>query len=340
MTSEPIYLVTGAAGFVGQHMLQYLHGQGIRVRAMVRKPAQAAQVKPWADEVVIADLQDAGSLGPAVEGVAGVYHIGAVFRQEGLPDSAFHDINAEGVRRMLDASIAAGVPRFVHCSTNGVHSDIDNPPANETAPFKPGDVYQESKLAGEQIAMAYFLDGRMRGVALRPAMIYGPGDQRMLKLFRMIATGKFFYVGPGTAYTHWLDVRDLARAFHLAMQAEDVTAEAFLIGGRHYNTLRDSVREIASQLDVAEPGLHLPVAPVMALAHVTQAICKPLGVEPPLFPRRVAFFLKHRAYDISKARDVLGFEPKADFADEVRDIIADYRQSGDLPAATPVGRAA
>lgn len=329
-TEKPIFLVTGAAGFVGKHLVQHLHDQGIRVRGMVRKPEQAEALRDVADEVIVADLQKPETLPPAVEGVAGVYHVGAIFRQEGLPDEVFYDVNAEGVRRMLDASIAAGVPRFIHCSTNGVHSDIENPPADETAPFKPGDIYQRTKLAGEEIAMEYFAAGKIGGVVLRPTMIYGPGDQRTLKLFRMIAKGRFFYVGPGNAYTHWVDVRDLAEAFQLAMDAKDINGEAFLIGGKAYHPLRKNVEEIAGQLEVAEPKLHLPVAPVMALAHVVQAICKPLGVEPPLFPRRVSFFLKHRAYDISKAQKILGYEPKQDFAGEIKDIITDYRQAGYL----------
>ena len=331
MTDQPIYLVTGAAGFVGQHLVRYLCGRGIRVRAMVRRPEQADQLRDFADEVVIADLTKAETLAAAAAGVAGVYHIGAVFRQDSLSDAEFHDINAEGVRRMLDASIAAGVPRFVHCSTNGVHSDIETPPADETAPFNPGDIYQETKLAGELIAMDYFKEGKIGGVVIRPTMIYGPGDKRTLKLFRMIAKKRFFYVGPGNALAHWVDVRDLAHAFWLAMEAKDINAEVFLIGGKSYLPLREIVREIATQLDVPEPGLHLPVAPVMAMAHLTQAICKPIGIEPPLFPRRVYFYLKNRAYDISKAHDVLGFEPRQDFAGEISDIIAAYREDGSLP---------
>lgn len=329
--SQPVFLVTGAAGFVGQHLVQHLVDRDVRVRAMVRRPEQVEPLKKLVDEVVIGDLQKAETLPAAVEGVAGVYHIGAVFRQDSIPDSVFYDINAEGVRRMLDASIAAGVPRFVHCSTNGVHSHIEHPPADETAPLNPSDVYQKSKLVGEEIVMEYFDIGRIHGAVIRPAMIYGPGDARTLKLFRMIAKRQFFYIGRGDAYTHWLDVRDLANAFHLAMDATDVNGEAFLIAGEEFRTLQESVREIAEQLEVPEPKLHLPVAPVMALAHVVEAVCKPFGVEPPLFPRRVSFFLKNRAFDISKARKMLGFSPRQSFRDEVSEIIAAYRQTGDLP---------
>jgi nucleoside-diphosphate-sugar epimerase len=329
--NSELYLVTGAAGFVGSHLVEYLASQGVHVRAMVRKAAQGERLKAFTSDIVIGDLRDPDSLARACEGVTGVFHVAALFRQEGVPDQDFIDINVHGVRKILDASVEAGVKRFVHCSTNGVHSDIKDPPADETAPFNPGDLYQETKLEGEKIAMDYFQRGVISGVVLRPTMIYGPGDDRTLKLFKMVAEGRFFYVGPGKAYTHWVDVRDLANAFWLAMQAENINAEAFLIGGRNYHELRENVHEIAKILGVKEPSLHIPVWPMMKLAHLTEIVCKPLGVEPPLFRRRVSFFLKNRAYDISKAQKMLGFEPKGSYRDEIAEIIAAYQASGDLP---------
>ncbi|MGR3465075.1 NAD-dependent epimerase/dehydratase family protein [Limimaricola sp.] len=331
-TTPPVYLVTGAAGFVGGHLVRHLHARGDRVRAMVRDAAQAAALEPFA-EVVLGDVTRPETLGPACEGVTGVYHIAGLFRQEGVPDSAFWDVNVDGVRHVFEAAIAAGAARVIHCSTNGVHSDIKDPPADETADFNPGDLYQVTKLEGEKIADSYFEEGRIGGLVIRPTMIYGPGDDRTLKLFRMISRRRFFYVGPGTALTHWVDVRDLAEAFRLAMQRDDVNGEAFLIGGARYHELKDNVHEIARQLGVPEPWLHLPVAPVMTLALLTEKICKPIGVEPPLFRRRVSFFLKNRAYDIGKAQRMLGYAPRQDFAGEVAEIIADYRQRGLLAAA-------
>jgi nucleoside-diphosphate-sugar epimerase len=330
---RPLYLVTGAAGFVGSNLVDHLAAQGYGVRAMVRKPEQGEALRGRADEVVVADITRPETLPKAVEGVDGIFHVAAIFRQEGVPDATFHEINVEGVRNIFEAAIAAGVPRIVHTSTNGVHSDVDHPPANETAPFRPADIYQRTKLAGEQVAMGYFEEGKIGGVALRPTMIWGPGDRRMFKLFRLIATGRFFYIGPGNAHTHWVDVRDLARAFELAMKAGDINAEAFLIGGREYRTLKEDVRDIAAELGVAEPRLHLPVYPVMRLAHATEIVCKPLGIEPPLFRRRVSFFLKNRAYDISKARAMLGYETRTDVRGEIADIVAWHRERGELPPA-------
>ncbi|KAA8610056.1 NAD-dependent epimerase/dehydratase family protein [Salipiger aestuarii] len=326
---QGLYLVTGAAGFVGEHLVRHLHSRGVAVRAMVRRTSQAAALEPYA-EVVVADITQPDTLPQAMAGVSGIYHVAALFRQAGVPDAAFYDVNVAGVQNVFEAAITAGVPRIVHCSTNGVHSHIKDPPANESAPFNPGDLYQLSKIEGENIAMSYFGSGQIGGVVLRPTMIYGPGDTRTLKLFRMIARKNFFYVGNGLALTHWVDVRDLAEAFLLAMQADTINAEAFLIGGDRYMTLKDTVQEISRQLNVPEPSLHLPTGPVMALAHATEWICKPFGIEPPLFPRRVSFFLKNRAFDISKARTELGFAPKQDFSGEVADIIKDYFERGYL----------
>lgn len=338
--AEDLYLVTGAGGFVGRHLVEHLVAQGIRVRAMVRRPDQAESLKALTDDVVIADLTKPETLAPACAGVAGIYHIAALFRQEGVAPQAFHDINVAGVQNMIDAAVAAGVGRFVHCSTNGVHSHIENPPGNEQSPFNPGDLYQETKLAGEKLAMAAFEAGQIPGIVIRPAMIYGPGDTRTLKLFRMVAKGRFFYVGPGKALNHWVDVRDLAVSFRQAMEATHVTADVFLIAGESYQSVKETADEIARQLGVAKPWLHIPVAPMMALARLFEITFKPFGIEPPLYRRRVSFFLKDRAYDITKARTVLGFKPAQDFPGEIADIIAAYRAEGKLPPGpAPAGTA-
>jgi nucleoside-diphosphate-sugar epimerase len=326
------FLVTGAGGFLGRHLVEHLKRSGVRVRAMVRDAGQVADLRSLTDDVVVADICRPETLPPALAGCAGVHHVAAIFRQESVAPEVFHAVNVEGVRNIFEAAIAAGVPRIVHCSTNGVHSHIERPPADETAPFAPGDLYQETKLEGEKIAMRYFAEGRVRGVVIRPTMIYGPGDRRTLKLFRMIARRRFFYVGQGRALTHWVDVRDVAEAFRLAMEASHLNAEAFLIGGRDYQPLSEVVREIAQQLDVPEPRLKLPLGPVMTLAHAMEIVFKPLGIEPPLYRRRVAFFVKDRAYDIGKARRELGYSPRQALRDEIVDIIRAYRESGDLPA--------
>lgn len=325
---EPIVLVTGAGGFVGGNLVRHLVEQGDRVRAMVRNPAQAADLEVLGAEVVVADLTDPASLAPAVEGVSGVYHIAALFRQQGVDPSLFREVNVEGVRRLLSASVAAGLDRFIHCSTVGVLGHIAEPPATEETPYNPGDIYQSTKMEGERLALETFRGGDIPGVVLRPAMIYGPGDTRTRKLFRMIARRRFFYVGAGEAHVHWIDVRDLARAFRLAMHRPERVGEVYIIAGERSVPLRDMANRVADQLGVAPPWIKLPVKPMQWAGGLCEAVCRPIGIEPPLYRRRVDFYTKSRAFDGSKARREMEFEPAQGLDGEIRDILADYRERG------------
>lgn len=319
-----MYLVTGAAGFTGKNLVTHLRERGVAVRAMVRSESQAAPLTALGAEPVIADLTDEDSLKPAVEGVQGIYHIAAIFRQAGLPESVFQDVNAEGTRRLLHAAISAGVPRVVHCSTVGVLSHVANPPATEDAPYNPADMYQRSKMEGEKIALEHFRSGRIGGMVIRPAMIYGPGDTRTGKLFRMIRSGRFFYVGRGEMFVHFIDVRDLAAAFRLAMEHTEIQGEIVTIAGERAVPLKEWVNFVADEFGVKRPWLHLPVRPIQVAATICEAICTPLKIQPPLFRRRVDFYTKNRHFDTRKAAQLLTFKPARSFEDELRDIVAWY----------------
>ena len=98
------------------------------------------------------DLRDRAGARPRRRGVDVVYHIAAIYRQAGLGDDAYRAVNATAVGDVIEAAARGGARRVVHCSTVGVHGDIEHPPANEDAPLKPGDIYQVTKLEGEQRA--------------------------------------------------------------------------------------------------------------------------------------------------------------------------------------------
>jgi nucleoside-diphosphate-sugar epimerase len=321
-------LVSGAGGFVGTALCEHLVASGYSVRAMTRKTSDSERLRSIGTEPVLAELSDIESLKLAVQGVEKVFHIAALFRQAGLPDSEFFKVNVEGTKNLLDCAIEAGVNNFVHCSTVGVCGHIENPPGTELTPYNPGDPYQASKMEGEKLFLSYVREGKIKGTVIRPAMIYGPHDTRTLKLFKTIAAGKFFYVGPGDALVHFIDVRDLAKAFRLASEAENVNGEVFIISGQSSMKLKEMCSIIAAILGVKEPWLHLPVKPMQAIGSICEAICTPLRINPPIYRRRVDFFTKDRSFDSSKAERLLGFKPSQVLVQEILDIISSYISSG------------
>lgn len=322
------YLVTGAAGFVGSEITRHLLARGDRVRAMARRSGQLDGMDHPNLDKVIGDVRDADALRKHAQGMDGIFHIAALFRQANVPDQAYWDTNVQGTRNVMDAAIAAGNLRMIYCSTCGVHGHLENPPADETAPYAPCDIYQETKVEAEKLVLEAYRSGRLPGVVIRPAMIYGPGDTRFRKMFRMIAKRRFFYVGAGDTLVHYLDNRDLARAFLLAMDHTERNGQAYIIAGERSMTLREFCEIVAAQLGVPPPWLRLPHKPMQMLGGLCEAVCVPLRIPPPLYRRRVDFYAKDRAYNIAKARAELDYRPALTLEEEVRDVIADYRQRG------------
>ena len=179
-------LVTGGTGFAGSHLVSRLVKKGESVRVLVRKNSNVDYLKKLNVELCLGDITDKNSIKAAVKGIDVVYHIAALFRQARFPDRVYWQVNVQGTQNMLEAGYEEGVKRFVHCSTIGVLGHITNPPADETYPYNPGDVYQRSKCEGEKIALKFFRDKEFPVVVARPTAIYGPGDMRLFKLFKYV----------------------------------------------------------------------------------------------------------------------------------------------------------
>ena len=304
----------------------------MRVRGVVRprslgKP-EATALRQAGVEIVSGDLSDGEALHAASEGIDVVYHIAATYREAGQPDSAYRDINVGGVQRVIDAARARGVRRVVHCSTGGVHGHVARPPANEDAPFNPGDVYQETKLEGEQLARAEGQKGDLEVVVARPIGIYGPGDMRFLKMFRGISRRRFPVLGSGEVFYHLTYIDDLCEGFRLCGEVPAAAGRTYILGGPRYTTLNELVAMIAAELKVKPLPVHLPVWPFWLAGAACEAVCVPLRLEPPLYRRRVDFYTKSRAFDTTRARTELGFAPAVDLPEGIRRTIAWYRAQG------------
>ena len=321
-------LVTGATGFTGGHLARALAARGDEVRALVRDVSRAGDLAATGVTLHQGDLRDRNGVAAAASGVEIVYHIAAIYRQAGSSDDAYHAVNAEAVRTVIEAAAAGGARRVVHCSTVGVHGDVEHPPAGEDAPLKPGDIYQVTKLEGERIARAVGKAANVEVVIARPTGIYGPDDRRLLKLFRGVARRRFVILGNGRIFYHLTYIDDLVEGFRLCGTVPAAAGRTYILAGGEVTTLNELVALIAKEAGVSPPALHLPVWPFWVAGAVCETLCAPFGIEPPIYRRRVDFFTKSRAFDIARARAELGYAPAVGLREGIRRTLDWYRRNG------------
>jgi nucleoside-diphosphate-sugar epimerase len=342
-SSDKVALVTGATGFTGGHLVRALQDRGYRVRALVRDSAKAPRLLDRGVEVVSGDLVHAADVSRAAQGCSCIYHIAALYRSARHPNQAYYDVNVRGTQYVLDAADRHHVDRVVHCSTVGVHGEIKSIPADENAPFAPGDIYQESKLAGELLAKEAFESG-LRGSIFRPVGIYGPGDTRFLKLFKTVHNGRFRMFGSGEVLYHLTYIDDLVDGILRCGEKVESLGQTYILAGPRYTTVAELVRLTGQAVDRPRQVRGWPVWPLKAAASTCEAVCKPLGIEPPLHRRRLDFFLKDRAFTSGKAARELGYAPQVDLPDGLRRTAEWYFAKGYLksraaPAPHAVGGA-
>jgi nucleoside-diphosphate-sugar epimerase len=276
--------------------------------------------------VVSGDLTDAEAVKRATDGVDLVYHIAAIYRQAGLRAEQYRAVNATAVRTIIQAAKTGGATRVVHCSTVGVHGDVEHPPADEDAPLRPGDIYQETKLEGENVARTAARETGVEVVIARPTGIYGPGDRRLLKLFRGVARRRFIILGSGKIFYHLTYIDDLVAGLHLCATVPAAAGRTYILAGGEVTTLNRLTELIAEEAHVPPPRLHLPVWPFWVAGAMCEAVCRPLRIEPPLYRRRVDFYTKSRAFDIKRARTELGYAPSVGLRDGIRRTLEWYRR--------------
>ena len=213
-------LVTGATGFIGQALTKKLIETGCDVRALVRNQGKASTLTGVAD-VVVGDVTDPEAVERAVRGVEIVFAVAGAFREPHLSDERHREVNVDAVGHLMQAGKRHGVRRVVHCSTVGIHGPVNGRPASEQSPIVPIGIYEETKAAGEALALKHGRNGGPPVSVVRPTQVYGPGDTRLLKLFKLANKRRVVLIGPGTAGYHLLYIDDLVDAFLLAAQSRE-----------------------------------------------------------------------------------------------------------------------
>lgn len=312
-------LVTGATGFTGSRLAEKLCDQRAEVVAIHRRDNIPGNLRGKAISWVKGDVYDPEVTKQACRGVEYIFHVAAAYREAGIADEVYTRVHVDSTRLLAQEALRQSCfRRFIHVSTVGVHGHIDGEPVDESAPFHPGDIYQSTKAEAEVWIREFAAMNGLELTVVRPTAIFGPGDLRLLKLFRMAKLPVVPLIGFGKGYYHLIHVADLVDCLMLVATHSQAAGEVFICGNTEPVRLKNMVRAIAGQLGRHPRFVHLPAWPFFAAAHVCERVCSLIGVAPPLYPRRVAFFTKDRAFDTGKLQRKLEFQFRYDNARGLR----------------------
>jgi nucleoside-diphosphate-sugar epimerase len=325
--------ITGGTGFIGSRLAIASREKGHTVALLGQTNTQAEQENQQLLErhgitTTLGSVLEKEKLVELARGCDVVFHLAAAQHEANVPDEHFYQVNVEGTRNMLEASAAGGVKRFLHGSTIGVYGSAMEGQIDETTPLRPNNIYGVTKREGEQLALSY--NEKLPVSVVRISETYGPGDRRLLKLFKAIQKNVFFVIGKGDNKHQLIYVDDLIDGMYLAATDPKAVGEVFVLAGREVLTTREMVDTVADCLGTRITRLHAPMLPFLTAAVVLEKTLGPLGIQPPLHRRRLDFFRKSFFFSQEKAASVLAFSPNTDFRQGVAQTAAWYKENGML----------
>ncbi|MEM7195902.1 MAG: NAD(P)-dependent oxidoreductase [Pseudomonadota bacterium] len=322
-------LVTGATGYTGQVLTRKLANAGIRVNAIARDSSDLSPLEDLDIEWFRGQVFDQEVVDAATQNVEYIFHVAAAFREAKSTEQDYRNIHLVSTQRLAEAALRQpDFKRFVLVSTMGVHGHIKNPPGDETTEYGPGDLYQSTKVEAEVWINQFAPENKLSYSIIRPCAIYGPGEKRLLKLFRMANKPVFPILGYGKCWYHMVHVEDLSNGIIKAATHPNAESEAFLIGSNEPIALEDMARLIAKLYNRKLRVIRMPIQPFFWLGDICEMVCKPFRIEPPIYRRRVAFYSKDRYFSTAKMRDTLEYDPIYDNTKGITESAHWYRDNG------------
>jgi len=323
MADRSTVIVTGGAGFIGSELVRQLAARGERVviidNLVNGKRENVADVLSRDVTLQVVDVRDGDAVIPHLREARIVYHLACLgVRHSVHSPHENHDVNATATLKLLAAARQADVPRFVYVSSSEVYGGVESTPIlgdaiSENHPAFPCTVYGGSKLAGESYTRAYFRTYGYPTVVVRPFNTYGPrshhegdsGEVIPKFLLRCLAGRPLIVFGDGSQSRDFTFVSD--------------TAAGILLGGEHPNAVGETIN-IGSGTDVRIVDLAKTVASVTGRPNAEIVHDEP---RPGDVYRLIA--------DVSRARALLGFEPRVSMADGLQRLLQWYRDQKKSP---------
>lgn len=328
MGFDGITLVTGAAGFMGSHLVELLVERGVRVRATARPRKDTAFFDRLGVEFVPADLVRPDSLSALFAGgVDRVFHLGAVCNFS-TPYENLHPTNVQGVARITRLALDAGVKRFVHASSTSVYGRYRGHPFKEDDPREPCDDYGRSKRDGEDVVWQRIQQG-LPAIVTRPCTMYGPRcNDGAGKAFSR-PTSITAIPGSGDQLLANVRTEDVAAALeHLSLR-EDAVGQAYNIVDDSRPTLRQALTLAAEAFGTKPPRLRLPVPAVKAVAWVDGTLSALRGKVPDLEMDAVNYLYDDYVVDNTKLKETGFVFQYPDFEESIRQLGEAYRSAGE-----------
>jgi nucleoside-diphosphate-sugar epimerase len=301
VTLSGVTLVTGAAGFLGRHLVEHLVRGGATVRAVVRPAESAGGLDRCGVEVVRADLTVPETLPPLFAGSVGrVFHLAGICNFS-TPYEVLARVNVDGVERMTALARRAGVGVFVHMSSSGVYGAYRGKPFVEDAQRVPQDDYGRSKRDGEDVVWQRIREG-LPGIVVRPCTVYGPGcSDGAGKVFsRRAKLGAI----PGNGRQRLANVRveDVAAASVHLSSHKDALGRAFNVVDDSQPTLEEALTLAAEAFGAKPPRIHVPIAVVAMAARVSALGARMTGRIPDLESDAVRYLRSDYALDNARLK--------------------------------------
>lgn len=304
-------LLTGATGFLGQHLLHELVMTGTRVRALSRSAAGDTLMRRLGAEPVRADMTDAASLAAAVAGVDAIFHTAADTNAWRPNNAAQTRTNVGGVQSLLAAAVsnsrtagqAAQVPAFLHTSSISAYSHLVHETLREDVAERGGESwinYERTKFLAEKAVR----ESGLTHIIFQPAHILGPGDTRnWSRLIRLVDLNKLPGAPPGAGT--FADVREIAKAQVRAWQRGKF-GETYLLGGE-YASFVTLIGKIGQQLGRKTPKKATPALALKAYAQWLYWLSLVTRKMPEITPESAAYTCHDLRVDSSKAQRELDY---------------------------------
>ena len=326
-----LVLVTGGSGFLGSALVRTFQAAGFPVRALLRPSSPTANLELPDLDFASGDLTDRASLDRAMRGVRFLVHAAADYRLWARDPRELMAANVEGTRSIMQAAMDAGVERIVYTSSVAVLGPgTAKNPSNEAVGLKPGHAvgaYKRSKTLAEAVVREFAQNGAPV-VVVNPSTPIGPRDAKPTPTGRIVvqaANGRMpAFVDTGLNLAHVDDIAD----GHLLALRHGRIGQRYILGGQNV-TLAQMLTEIARQVERRPPRLRLPIAAVLPLAVVAEAVAKLTG-KPPFVSFDALRMARHFMYFTdAKARRELGYTSRP-WQDAITDALGWFRAAGYL----------